>query len=168
MVLPVHGEARHQNEHVRIAEACGVAHTIIPQNGQIIRLGPGVHEVVAEVPVGRWGLDGKTLRRLDTSVSKDRKKMGINGAVVVTLVMDAGGKVAHEPQVTLMGIAEGGNGDALQGNLAALAHDTVEAMPKSARIDDAAVRHAVTLAVRRAVNEIHGKKPVTDVHVVRV
>jgi ribonuclease J len=168
LVLPVHGEARHQNEHVRIAEACGVAHTIIPQNGQIIRLGPGVHEVVAEVPVGRWGLDGKTLRRLDTSVSKDRKKMGINGAVVVTLVMDAGGKVAHEPQVTLMGIAEGGNGDALQGNLAALAHDTVEAMPKSARIDDAAVRHAVTLAVRRAVNEIHGKKPVTDVHVVRV
>jgi ribonuclease J len=168
LFLPVHGETRHQNENVRLAESCSVKHTLVPQNGQIIRLGPGVHEVVAEVTAGRWGLDGKVLRRLDTSVSKDRKKMGINGVAVVTLVMNSKGKVVSEPQVTLMGLTEGDKGSAMQDDLAALTQDTVEEMPKSTRIDDAAIRHAVALAVRRHIFESHGKKPVTDVHVVRV
>jgi len=168
LVLPVHGEARHQAEHVRVAESCNVPHTLIPANGQIIRLGPGVHEVVTEVQAGRWGLDGKVLRRLDTGVSKDRKKLGYNGAAVVTLVMDSKGRVMGEPQVSLIGLMEGDDLASLLGDLSALAHDVVEEMPKSSRIDDAAVRHAVALAVRRRINETHGKKPVTDVHVVRV
>jgi ribonuclease J len=168
LLLPVHGEPRHQAEHVRVAEACGIKHTLIPKDGQIIRLGPGVYEVVAEVTAGRWGLDGKTLRRLDTGVSKDRKKMGINGAAVVTLVMDVKGNVTDDPQITLMGVTEGDSETALADDLAAVAEDAVEAMAKSTRIDDAAVRHAVALAVRRRVNELHGKKPVTDVHVVRI
>jgi ribonuclease J len=168
LAVPVHGETRHQNEHARLAKDCNVKNVLIPTNGQIVRLGPGVHEVVAEVPAGRWGLDGKVLRRLDTGVSKDRRKMGINGAAVITLVMDAKGKIAREPQVTLMGLIEGEGQISLQRDCAALILDAVDEMPKSARIDDAAVRHAVALAVRRHVNEIHGKKPVTDVHVVRV
>jgi len=168
LFLPVHGEPRHQEENAQLAQKASVKHTLIPKNGQIIRLGPGVYEIVAEVQVGRLGLDGKMLRRLDTDVSKNRIKMGINGAAVVTLVMDKKGRVANEPQITLMGLTDGDKETALREELAALAHDAVDEMPKSARIDDAAVRHAVTLAVRRHVKEIHGKKPVTDVHVVRI
>ena len=166
--VPVHGEARHQAEHTRIAKANGAAHVLAPQNGQLVRLGPGVHEVVAEVPCGRWGLDGKVLRRLDNGVAKDRKKMGYNGVAVVTVAMDAKGRVLADPQISLMGLVEGAGATALQGDLSALAYDAIEALPKSSRIDNAAVRHAVAMAVRRHVNEVHGKKPVTDVHVVRV
>ncbi|MDE2029991.1 MAG: ribonuclease J [Alphaproteobacteria bacterium] len=168
LVMPVHGEPRHQNEHARIAKECQVPHTLIPENGQIIRIGPDAHEVVAEVTNGRWGLDGKVLRRLDHSVGKDRRKLSTNGAVVVTLAMDATGKVVRDPQVSLMGLIDGEGEATLQGNLSAIAHDAVEEMPKSTRIDDAAVRHAVALAVRRHIRDVHGKKPVTDVHVVRV
>jgi len=125
LAVPVHGETRHQNEHARIAKACNVKHTLIPANGQIVRLGPGVHEVVTEVPAGRWGLDGKVLRRLDTGVSKDRKKMGVNGAAVITLVMDAKGKIAREPQIALMGLAEDDGKGSLQRDLAALVLDCV-------------------------------------------
>jgi ribonuclease J len=34
--------------------------------------------------------------------------------------------------------------------------------------DDAALREAVRLAVRRSLRAWHGKKPVTDVHLVRI
>ncbi len=166
--LPVHGEPRHQDEHARVARACGVKDILIPTNGQIIRLGPGVHELVAEVPAGRWGLDGKTLKPIDAAISKDRKKMGVNGAAVVTLVMNAKGLVVQDPQVTLMGIVEEAEKASLQQDLAALVSDAIEEMPKSARIDNAAVRHAVALSVRRHLKDLHGKKPVTDVHVVRI
>ena len=168
LVMPVHGEARHQAEHARIAHECQVKHTLIPANGQIIRLGPGIHEVVTEVKSGRWGLDGKVLRQLDDSVAKDRKKMAYSGAAVVTLVMDEKGKVLREPQVSLMGLMEGEGENDVHGHISAIAFDAVEAMPKSTRIDDAAVRHAVAVAVRKHLNETHGKKPVTDVHVVRI
>ncbi len=168
LFLPVHGEPRHQAENVRLAEQCSIKRTLVPKNGQIVRLGPGVHEIAAEVEAGRWGLDGKTLRRLDTDVSKSRKKMGINGAAVVTIVMNSKGAVVSDPRITLIGVAEGEAEETLQENLAALVMDTIEEMPKSSRIDDAAIRHAAMLAVRRHVNEIHGKKPVTDVHVVRI
>lgn len=168
LVLPVHGEPRHQGEHARIAMECQVPHTLIPENGQIIRLGPGVHEVVTNVPNGRWGLDGKMLRRLDHNAGKDRRKLSTQGAAVVTLVMDAKGLIVRDPQVALMGLIDGIHENNLQADLAAIVCDAIDAMPKSTRIDDGAVRHAVGLAVRRHINEVHGKKPVTDVHVVRV
>ena len=168
LVVPVHGETRHQNANAQIAKECDVPHTLVAEDGKIIRLGPGIHEVVCEVKNGRWALDGKVLRHIDHNVAKDRKKLAYSGASVVTLVMDAKGKVVRDPQVSLMGLIEGEGDHKLQGILSAIAQDAVEQMPKSTRIDDAAVRHAVSAAVRKHINEVHGKKPVMDVHVVRV
>lgn len=168
LALPVHGEARHQAEHARIAKECQVPHVLVPVNGQIIRLGPGVHEVVTEVPSGRLGLDGKMLRRLDAEAAKHRRKMSYNGAVVVTLVMDARGKAAQNPQVSLMGLVDEAQSQSVAEDIAAVALDAIEAMPKSTRTDDAAVRHAVAQAARRLLSDTYGKKPVMEVHLVRV
>jgi ribonuclease J len=168
LVLPVHGEARHQMEHARIAKECQVPHTLIPNNGQIIRLGPGLHEVVGEVPSGRLGLDGKKLRRMDHEAGKSRRKMGYNGAVVITLVVDARGKVTQDPRVALLGLADEEHNAKLPGEIGAAVLDAIETMPKSSRLDDAAIRHAVSQAARRLLVETIGKKPVMEVQVVRI
>ena len=168
LVLPVHGETRHQMEHARIAKECQVPNTLIPVNGQIVRLGPGIHEVVSEVATGRLGLDGRLLRRMDHDVSKNRTKMSYNGAAVITLVMDGRGQVMQDPQVALMGILEDGENTSLQKEIAAVIHDAIEAMPKSTRIDNVAVKHTAAGAARRYLKESHGKKPVMDVHLVRI
>ena len=168
LVIPVHGETRHQMEHARIATECQVPATLIPTNGQIIRLGPGIHEVVTEVPFGRIGMDGKVLRRLDHEAAKDRKKMSYNGAVAVTIVIDKGGRVLQDPQVSLMGLVDDNLSDTWAGDIVAVVLDAIESMPKSTRTDDNAVRHIAAQSVRRMMQETHGKKPVTEVHVVRV
>jgi ribonuclease J len=108
------------------------------------------------------------LRRMDNDLAKNRKKMSYNGAVMITLVMDPRGKTMQEPQIALMGLAEDGPEGAFKDELAAIAQDAIEAMPKSTRLDDAAVRHTVAQHVRRFLKETHGKKPMTEVHVVRV
>ncbi len=171
LAVPVHGEMRHQLAHERVAREGQVPHTLIPANGQIIRLGPGVHEVVAQVPSGRLGLDGKVVRALSGEATRLRRKMSFNGAVAMTMVMDARGTLARPPQVSLMGVAEQEAAPTharLPDELAAVAADAVEAMPKSGRLDDNAVSHAVAQAVRRALIESHGKKPLIEVHVVRI
>jgi ribonuclease J len=71
-----------------------------------------------------------------------------------------------DPRVTLQGAAEP---DAEQ--LAELSADiarAVEALSPRERKDDAAVGEAARAVVRRRLKAWQGKRPVTDVHVVRV
>lgn len=168
LVVCVHGELMHQTEHAKIAQEVGISETIIPQNGQILRLGPGLHEVVGEVQVGRWGLDGKNLRALDKTVAKHRRKMNFNGVAVVTLALDRRGMVACDPQVTLFGIDDEKTLVILREDLATAVLDEVEKMPRSTLLDDAAIKQSIMQIVRRQLHETQGKKPVVDVHLVRV
>ncbi len=168
MVVAVHGEVRHQTEHAALAKSVGIDHVVIPQNGQIIRLGPGLQEVVGEVPFGRLGLDGKNLRPLDQTVTQHRRKMSFNGVAVVTLAIDRRGMVASDPQVTLLGIDDEKTLVTLREEIAADVLDGVEQMPRSTLLDDNAMKQAIIQIVRRYLRESQGKKPVIDVHLVRV
>jgi ribonuclease J len=46
--------------------------------------------------------------------------------------------------------------------------DAAAQVPSAARRDDDVTREAVRIAVRRHLKKSHGKKPLTDVHLVRV
>jgi ribonuclease J len=166
--IPVHGELRHQNEHVALAKACNVPHAHIPTNGQIISLKPTGAEVVGEVQFGMWGLDGKTIRPMGQGAVKDRQKIGFSGAAVATIVIDRAGTLLKAPQIALMGVADAHELVAIVDQAGAMIADAIETMPKSTRINDDAVSKIAGQTLRRCLNELHGKKPLTEVHIVRV
>jgi ribonuclease J len=169
LAVPVHGERRHQQEHARLALDCQVPETLIPSNGQLIRLAPGPVEVVARAPFGRVALDGKRLISIEGSgVVRSRQRMVNGGAAVVTLVLNGKGELVAAPQVAIMGVLdEAADRDTLL-DVVDTVREAVAALPKSVRADDEQVRQAVRVAVRRTLNASHGKKPVTEVHLVRV
>lgn len=167
-VVCVHGELRHQTEHAKIAEGIGIEDAVIAQDGQILRLGPGLREVVGEVQFGKWGLDGKNLRPLDKSITKHRRKMNFNGAGVVTVALDRRGIVVSEPQVTLFGVEDEKAVIGLGEELVAAVLDEMEQMPRSTLLDDGILKQAIMKIVRRHLHETQGKKPVIDVHLIRV
>jgi len=167
-VIAVHGELRHQTEHVELVHSLGIERTMIPTNGQILRLGPGLQEVVGEVQAGRWGLDGRNLRPLDQKVTQHRRKMNFNGAVVVTLALDKRGLMVNDPQVTLLGIDDDKTLVSIREELVQVIQDGVERMPRSTLLDDAAIKQSIMQIIRRQLHETQGKKPVADVHLVRV
>ncbi len=166
--VPVHGELRHQTEHARLARSLNVPDVLIPTNGQIVRLGPGVHEIVAEVQAGRWGLDGKILRALDGQSLKHRRKMNYNGAAVITLALDKKGMIVGGPQVTLMGVEEEASVDQLCEQMEDMILDEVEKMPRATLLDDVAMKNALIRITKRFLHETHGKKPLVEVHLMRV
>lgn len=166
--VPVHGELRHQVEHARLARTLGVPATLVPTDGQIIRLGPGIHEIVAEVKAGRWGLDGIHLRPVDQEVSKNRRKMNFNGAAVVTLAIDKRGEIVSDPQITLLGVEEAGAAAQLREEMAGALLDEMEKMPRSVLLDDQALKTATTKTIRRFLQESQGKKPIVEVHLIRL
>ncbi|WP_448202945.1 ribonuclease J [Azospirillum sp. sgz302134] len=169
IAVPVHGEQRHQLEHARLAGTCQIPETLIPSNGELIRLGPdGPARVVANVRSGRMALDGKRLVPLDTGLMRARHRMVHNGAAVATLVMNGKGELVTAPQIAVMGlIDDSGDRDILLDVVDAV-REAVADLPKAARLDDEQVRNAARIAVRRCFNATHGKKPVTEVHLVRV
>jgi ribonuclease J len=168
LAVPIHGEIRHQTEHALLARQCQVPDTIIPENGSIIRLVPGPAEMVGQVQHGRLALDGKRIVPLDAGVMRGRHRMMYNGAAVATLVMNAAGELVSPPQVTAMGVVEGPEAGVILSEVAHAVGKAVEELPQQTRLDDAAVRQAARIAVRRAFNASQGKKPLTEVHLVRL
>ncbi|HRJ62375.1 MAG TPA: MBL fold metallo-hydrolase, partial [Azospirillaceae bacterium] len=53
-------------------------------------------------------------------------------------------------------------------DLSDIAREAVGNLPKAQRLEDSLVREAARLALRRAVSARFGKKPITEVHLVRL
>ncbi|MCA0247797.1 MAG: ribonuclease J [Proteobacteria bacterium] len=166
IAVPVHGEVRHMVEHAALARACQVPETVVAPNGTLVRLAPGPAEIVDHVPSGRLARDGDGLVPLDGESLRERRKLLWNGAAAATLVIDRQGRAVAPPKVSLRGIddAEGEIGEAIVAGLSEMLAD----LSASERGDDARIEEAARQAVRRVVRAHLGKKPLTDVHIVRI
>jgi ribonuclease J len=173
LAVPVHGEARHIQEHARLALDSGAEDAIEIENGEMVRLAPGEPEIIDVIPVGRLGVDGvgdegPRLVRLDGEILRSRRRMVYNGSAVVTLVLDRGGRLVVDPQLTALGLLDADHEAEEHDTVVDAVRDAVEEMSAKGRQDDGAVRETARRAVRRTLKEMLGHKPVTDVHLVRV
>jgi ribonuclease J len=168
LAVPVHGEARHLQEHARLARACGVEEAVEIANGAMLRLAPGPAEVVDHVPTAKLCVDGPRIVRLDSEILRNRRRMVFNGSAVVTVVLDGKGRLLGDPQLTALGLLDAAHEAEEHDAVVDAVREAVEELPQKARRDDGVVREAARLAVRRSLRDSHGKKPITDVHLVRV
>ncbi len=163
--IPVHGERRHMEEHARLARHWGVPHAVVPVNGSAIRLAPGKPEIVSHETVGRLVVDGDVILPADGATMLARRRLMHNGYLSATVIVDRKGKLAADPAIIVQGLpVEEDRDDFIA--------ECVEAAEKAAgaadfRNEDKFVE-AIRTAVRRTAREWTGKKPVTDVMVVRL
>lgn len=163
--VPVHGEWRHLQAHADLArEAGAVPHMI--EDGDVLRLSGNRPEVVESVPVGRLAVDGDRLVPLEGGVLAARRRMMFNGVVVASLAVDAEGRVRGEPQVSAPGLFEGL--DEAPAQIAAELSRAVGDLPGGLRREDDALRDAARTALRRALGKRMRKRPMVDVHLLRV
>ncbi|NDH61078.1 MAG: ribonuclease J [Alphaproteobacteria bacterium] len=166
IALPVHGEVRHMVEHAALARTCQVPETIVAPNGTLVRLAPGLAEIIDHVPVGRLARDGDSLVSVDGSALRERRKLLWNGTVAATLVIDGRGRAVAPPKVSLRGFED--EEGALVEAIAAGLREMLADLSPSERNDDKRIEEASRQAVRRVVRAHLGKKPLTDVHIVRI
>ena len=166
IAVPVHGELRHMVEHASLARACQVPETIVAPNGTLVRLAPGPAVIVDHVPAGRLARDGDGVVPIDGASLRERRKLLWNGAAAATLVVDGKGRPMAPPKVTLRGFEdeEGALGKAVVAGL----EEMLASLKAADRADDARLEQAARTAMRRVVRTHLGKKPLTDVHIVRI
>lgn len=167
--VPVHGEIRHMMEHVKLAQDIQVPQTILAPNGSLVQLAPGRACIVEEVYTGRLYLDGDVLTPVDDGQVNERLKLSSAGHLGVMLVVDKDGRLAAEPRVTAFGLpTEDGQLINLRKDVAEAVEEVVAKLRGKQARDDDMVREAALRAARRAVKESTGKKPVTQVEVIRL
>jgi ribonuclease J len=169
IAVPVHGEALHLNEHAKLARAAGVKDVILCANGDLVRLAPGPTGVIDEVRAGRLYKDGRLIVDAEQRTVADRRRLGFAGIVSVSIALDHKGVMAANPEVTLIGIPlQNAEGDSIGRIVDDVVIDTVEQLPKARRRDPESVVEAVRGAVRSAIANNWGKKPLCLVHVLTV
>jgi ribonuclease J len=168
VAVPVHGEARHLIAHAHLAGECQVQQPLVVQNGDMVRLGAGGAAIVDEVPVGRLASDGKGLLPLDGAALKDRRRVTFNGSAVASLVLGPQGRFVVPPLISVIGVVEAEAAAAAAPALRSAVERACDELPTGARRDDEAVRDAVRRALRRVLNERFGKRPLVEIHLVRV
>ena len=168
VAIPVHGEARHLIAHAGLARECQVHQPLVIQNGDMIRLGQSGAAIVDEVPVGRLASDGKALLPLGGTALKDRRRVVFNGSAVATLVLDRHSRFAAPPTISVIGVVEPTEAAAATPFLRAAVERALDELPAGSRRDDDTVRDAVRRTLRRALDQRFGKRPLIEIHLVRI
>jgi ribonuclease J len=169
VAIPVHGEPMHLAAHAAFARSLGVPHVIEIEDGVLVRLAPGAADAIDDVPVGRLYKDGSLIGDLDAVGVPERRKLAFAGLVAVSVVLDAKGGLATEPEVALSGLPlVGPTGDPFEATVMTAVLGTIESIPRARRRDLELVREALRRAVRAAVRDVWGKKPVCTIFVAAV
>jgi ribonuclease J len=163
--VPVHGEWRHLSAHAALAQEAGIA-AVMLEDGDILSLAPGVPEVVDSAPVGRLVLDGNRLVPLQGAVMGARRRMLFNGVAIVSLAVDEMGRVRGRPKVSAPGLFD--VGDPETDRIADELSFAIAELPAQLRRDDAALADAAKAALRRSLGKRLQKRPLVDVHLLRV
>jgi ribonuclease J len=163
--VPVHGEWRHLAAHAALAQEAGVTPVML-EDGDVLSLAPGAPEVVDSAPVGRLVLDGNRLVPLQGGVMGARRRMLFNGVAIASLAVDAAGRLLGQPRVTAPGLFDAE--DPETGRIAAELTDALADLPAPLRRDDVALADAAKAALRRSLGKRLQKRPLVDVHLLRV
>jgi ribonuclease J len=163
--VPVHGEFRHLSAHAELARELQIK-PILLEDGDVLSLFPGVPEVVDSAPVGKLVLDGSRLVPLQGGVMAARRRLLFNGVAVASVAVDQSGRLIGQPRVSAPGLYE--VDDPEMTRIHREFATALDDMANTLRRDDELFTEAAKTALRRVLGKRLAKRPMVDVHLLRV
>lgn len=165
IALPVHGEAMELMGHVELARQWGAKAAFALEDGEVIEL-DDTPQIIGEVKAGILAVDGKRIIRLDDEALRKRRKMMDDGSAVLTIVLDKKGVLMGEPQLSTFGLVEQTESDK-EALILQIKEKIAEIEPDQINNDDLIENH-MRQTIRQFLKEHYGKKPVLEIHLVRI
>ena len=167
-VIPVHGEHRHMIEHIEFAKEMQVKYPVQVENGDIVKLYPGEKpEVYDKAPSGRVYLDGNVPVEEDSRSIKERRNISSNGFLEATIMITPKGNIHNKPLVTFRGLPVYENDEFIYG-----LEEEIERTIKTFSLNNAKQQDnlidALKITCRKFSKEKTGKKPLTNINLVRI
>ncbi len=167
-VIPVHGEHRHMIEHINFAKEMQVPFPIQVENGDIVKLSPGEKpNVYDKAPSGRLYLDGNISVEEDFQSIKDRKNLSNNGYMEVTIMVTPKGNIHQRPVLTFRGLPVFEVDEFING-LEDEIENTTKTYSLNSKKQETNLIDALKIVCRKYSKEKTGKKPFTNINLIRI
>ena len=168
-IIPVHGEHRHMMEHINFAKEMQVPYPVQIENGDIVQIYPGEEpHIVDKAPVGRMYVDGNISISEDSQSLKERKNLANNGYLEVTIIINDKGKVIKKPIFSFKGLPIESQNEDFIFDL----EDEVKKTSRTFSLNNSKQENILIEELkkncRKLVKEKTGKKPYTNINLVRI
>ena len=145
-----------------------VPYPVQVENGDIVKLYPGKKpEIYDKAPSGKLYLDGNVSVDEDSQSIKDRKNLSANGYLEVTIMITPKGNIHNNPILSFRGLPVYEKDEFVYG-----LEEEIEKTTKSFRIGNKQQENnlidALKIACRKFSKEKTGKKPFTNINLVRI
>ncbi len=168
-VLPVHGEHRHMFEHINFAKEMQVPYPIRIENGDVVQLHPGEKpKVIDKAPSGRIYVDGNISVDEESQSIKDRKHLSRNGFLEITIIINDVGLIVKKPIISFRGIPNNGENSNFIFELEDKIHDICKTFSLKNSHQEQNLIEVLKTNCRKIVKEKTGKRPYTNVNLVRI
>ena len=167
-VIPVHGEHRHMIEHINFAKEMQVPYPVKVENGDIVRIYPGNKpEVFDKAPSGKLYVDGNISVEEDSQSIKERKNLSANGFIEATILITPKGNIHNRPILTFRGLPIYEKEEFLYE-----LEDEIEKITRSFSLNnkkqETNLIDALKTTCRKFTKEKTGKRPLTNINLVRI
>jgi ribonuclease J len=168
-IIPVHGEHRHMMEHINFAKEMQIPYPVQIENGDIVQIHPGEKpHVVDKAPVGRMYVDGNISISEDSQTMKERKNLANNGYLEVTIIINSKGKPVKKPIISFKGLPIESQNDDFIFDLEEEVNKTSRTFSLNNTKQENILIEELKKNCRKLVKEKTGKKPYTNINLVRV
>lgn len=169
-VVAVHGESMQLHAQGSLAESCGVKNVIVPNNGSVIQLAPGIPKIIDHVPVSLLAVEPGRVVNSDHKSISQRRKLQFSGVVHISLAIDIRGALLAPPKINTVGLIDpelDDEEDFIKG-----IEEEIEDILLDISIQDKANDHFVEeelrIGVRRYLQHLISIKPKVTVHAMRL
>jgi len=168
-VIPVHGEHRHMIEHINFAKEMQVPYPVQVENGDVVQLFPGDRpKVTDKAPVGRIFVDGNISVGEESQSIKERKNLSFNGFLEITIIVDGSGSIVKKPIISFKGIPINGESNNFTYDLESKIQDICKTYSLNNSKQEHNLIEALKINCRKTIKEKTGKRPYTNVNLVRI
>ena len=168
IAIPMHGDLSHLLEQKKISDFKEVPFCFVIKNGDVVDLDYDNPKVLGSVENGTLVADGNRLLSPDEDIFKKRKKVLMSGSAVVTVVIDKNHKVVGDVLVSSFDLFDKVMDAFDVEKLANRIKLAVEDVEEIRQDNDEAIKEIVKVTLRQYTTKEFGKKPLVDVHLVRI
>ena len=167
-IIPVHGEHRHMNEHIRFAKEMQIPHALRIEDGDVVRIYPGQNpEVIDKAPSGKMYLDGNIAVGENSQSIKERRNLSLNGYLEITLILNNSGKL-NKPVISYKGIPENNFDEKIIFEMEDKIFNTCRSFSMKNKNQEKNLIETIKQNCRKLIKERTGKKPFTNINIARL
>ena len=165
LLIPIHGEYRHLNEHIKFSKKCGIKNQLLVENGDLVKLSKdSTKSIVTKVQNGRNVLKGNKIIPINHKLLKDLDFISTNGEVFVNLIMSIQDRLLTDPVIYSKSILLE---ESSKNELSQILSDSIKNLSNKS-IDDEVLCNEIKIQIRGYLKDKIGLKPLTCVEIVRI